>query len=201
MPHSGSVWTRLSVFPILLEEEMALTYPRCVNLDALQRFVACVPAPHLAQIREMRLEFGITKISASTNEEEFTPQGNGNDLMTLARTVTRKFTGVTKLELCIPRIAEYSEASAPYIRPKIIIHGIWFASTAEHYSFLSRLTKEKKWPDFIKLLLKLERLEYIDAGIFKKYFQKSLQQSVENSQAAGRVTVLHSWKRKKHFVL
>lgn len=160
-----------------------------------------MPGIHISEIRELRLELGVTNISPSTHQEEYTTQGHPDDLINLARTVNGYFTGVTKLNLCIPRIAEFSAGSRPYLCEVIVTNGAAFACTRKRAEFLRRLTGEEKWPEFINSLLKLERLEFIDAGILKAQFRDNLQRFVRKSDAAGRVTVLHSLIMRKRFIL
>lgn len=149
-----------------------LTYCRCVNLHALTRFLACVPANNISQIRKLKLRLCHSKFVL--DKEKYQPLGHPGDLNSLARTITKRFTGVTRLQLCLPAYVEIYHAVN---RRTIDINGtelVLVKRNAFFHEKWSRLIEQETWISFINLLLKHESLEKIDAGFNNEQSRKSL---------------------------
>lgn len=173
-----------------------LTYHRFHNLHALKQFLGSVPEKNISQIRKLKLRFGLSSINGLNRIEKYRPLGHRDDMKSLARAVTKRFTGITQIQLCLPAYAE--TFNRPTHRKSITLRNKTYALLRRDDYFHSKwrkLIRQETWASFVNMLLKHEKLERISAGFENEKLRMSLQHFLDNSHAAGRISIIHRTRK------
>lgn len=174
------VWQhQVSDLVLVVSKPAPLRYYRSINIQALQRFIACIPSQHLAQIRMLGMPLYIRHPPFCYDGFYFNSDGSRY----LARSMMKTFTGVTNLLFYVPD-------NQPHV--SLNSQAFWTQKMSDEWrNKWGMLIQDEKLQDFVQSLLKHEKLENIIAGITldNEEVQESLQSIVEGSETAERVTI------------